>query len=72
MPERHGFANVVSKLPFTSRDLDPATLLERKQGLEKYIQVLYSTCKCLLVVFTTLVFYFSFDVVVTRVHAFNQ
>ena len=41
LPEKHGFANVVSKLPFTSRDLDPTSLLERKQGLEKYIQVSY-------------------------------
>ena len=50
LPERHGFANVVSKLPFTSRDLDPASLLERKQGLEKYIQVRYicRTVVCLL------------------------
>lgn len=39
LPDRHGFANVVSKLPFTSKDLDPTALLERKQGLEKYIQV---------------------------------
>ena len=44
LPERHGFANVVSKLPFTSKDLDPTSLLERKQGLEKYIQVWLKHC----------------------------
>jgi hypothetical protein len=42
LPEKHGFANVVSRLPFTSRDLDPTALLERKQGLEKYIQLMSS------------------------------
>lgn len=31
--------SIVAKLPFASADPDPAFLLERKQGLEKYLQV---------------------------------
>ena len=32
-------SSLVSKLPFATIDPDPAFLLERKQGLEKYLQV---------------------------------
>ena len=35
----------MSKLPFASVDPDPAFLLERKQGLEKYLQVSHYSIK---------------------------
>ncbi len=49
-------SSLVSKLPFASVDPDPAFLLERKQGLENYLQVLpvllihtFYTCTCNLI-----------------------
>lgn len=39
LPDKRGFENFVSKLPFTAKDPDPTIILERKQGLERYLQV---------------------------------
>ena len=39
LPNKRGFENFVSKLPFTAKDPDPTIILERKQGLEGYLQV---------------------------------
>jgi hypothetical protein len=43
LPDRGRVSSLVSRLPFASVDPDPAFLLERKQGLEKYLQV-YRYC----------------------------
>jgi len=39
LPQKRNFSNFISKLPFTSSEPDATMLIERKQGLEKYLQV---------------------------------
>lgn len=39
LPEKRHFSSIISKLPFTSSEPDTAVIIERKQGLEKYLQV---------------------------------
>lgn len=46
LPDRGRVTSLVSKLPFASADPDPAFLLERKQGLEKYLQVDVKLAQC--------------------------
>lgn len=38
LPEKRSFSSLISKLPFVTQDLDPTIILERRQGLERYIQ----------------------------------
>ena len=46
LPQKRNLSNFISKLPFTSNEPDATMLIERKQGLEKYLQV---RCGCGLV-----------------------
>lgn len=39
MPDKRNFSSFISKLPFTSGEPDTTVIIERKQGLEKYLQV---------------------------------
>ena len=39
LPEKGGVLRIVSKMPFASAEHDPAFLLDRRNGLEKYLQV---------------------------------
>ena len=39
LPKKRGLSNVLSKLPFASSELETTVIIERKQGLEKYLQV---------------------------------
>lgn len=39
LPEKRHFSSIISKLPFTSSEPDTTIIIERKQGLEKYLQV---------------------------------
>lgn len=39
LPEKRNFSSILSKLPFTSSEPDTTVIIERKQGLEKYLQV---------------------------------
>ena len=39
LPEKHHLSSIISKLPFASAsDHDKTVVIERKQGLEKYLQ----------------------------------
>ena len=42
LPGKHGLASLVTRLPFTSGSPDLTIILERKQGLQSYLQV----CVC--------------------------
>ena len=39
LPEKHHFSSLISKLPFSNSEHDTTVVFERKQGLEKYLQV---------------------------------
>ena len=58
LPDKHNLSNIVSKLPFTSSEPDTAMIIERKQGLEKYLQVYWSYgCVCTDMVIVTLCYH---------------
>uniref|UniRef100_A0A1X7V9E2 PX domain-containing protein n=1 Tax=Amphimedon queenslandica TaxID=400682 RepID=A0A1X7V9E2_AMPQE len=38
LPDRRIFSHIINKIPFSSGEPDPTTILERKEGLESYLQ----------------------------------
>ena len=39
LPDRRIFSHIINKIPFSSGEPDPTTILERKEGLESYLHV---------------------------------
>ena len=50
LPNRRPLDHFMKMLPFTSDEPDLATILERRDGLERYIQVSVCVCVCVCVV----------------------
>ena len=46
LPNRRPFDHFMKMLPFTSDEPDLATIIERRDGLERYIQVREEVCAC--------------------------
>lgn len=46
LPDRKILSNIWTKISFTSDEPDPTIILERREGLEKYLQVQCSYICC--------------------------
>ena len=55
LPKKRNISNFITKLPFTSRDLNATLLIDRKLGLEKYLQVIVCMEVHVVLIFSTMV-----------------